>query len=254
MSAAASVILADLQIVSAARAERATDRVLGARVAGLQAFQQRRFAVTYADLLSSARYGRAARFFLEQLYGPADFSDRDAQFARVVPALVRLFPAEVVRAVVVLSDLHALTEVLDTAMARHASSADWTPHRYALAWQQTGRRADRETQIASTVLLATQLDALTRNQVIRRSLWLMRLPARATGLGGLQRFLEAGFDAFSAMDGAQELIRLIDSRERAFAEALFALDPADAALLAWFGRSGEAKRIESAQDGRIAAV
>jgi len=49
------------------------------------------------------RYGPAAHFFLEELYGPRDFADRDTQFARVVPALVRLFPREIVATVAILA-------------------------------------------------------------------------------------------------------------------------------------------------------
>ena len=48
---------------------------------------------------------------LDELYGPQDFSDRDAQFARVVPALVRLFPQELVETVAVLARLHALSGI-----------------------------------------------------------------------------------------------------------------------------------------------
>ncbi len=60
----------------------------------------------------------AARFFLDDLYGPEDFTRRDEQFARVVPGLVRLFPQEIVGTVISLGELHALSEQFDTAMAR----------------------------------------------------------------------------------------------------------------------------------------
>src|SRR5687767_7362757 len=90
------IILGHLQTVAAERERRAACADLQRRVVALKAYQQRRFAHSYADLLATARYGPAARFFLDELYGPRDYSDRDAQFARVVPALVRLFPRETV--------------------------------------------------------------------------------------------------------------------------------------------------------------
>src|SRR5439155_330230 len=65
------------------------------------------------------------------------------------------------------------------------------------------------------------LDALTRNPLVRNSLRMMRSPARAAGLGELQNFLEAGFDAFRAMRGAREFLDDIGRRERALATALF---------------------------------
>jgi len=69
-----------------------------------------------------------------------------------------LFPQEIVKTVIALSELHALTESLDTAMASNASMGERTPARYVQAWQKTGHRSDRETQIALTVALATRLE------------------------------------------------------------------------------------------------
>ena len=49
----------------------------------------------------------------------------------------------------------------------------------------------------------------------------MRKPARAAGLGELQRFLEAGFDTFKAMRGATEFLSLINERETLLVSTLF---------------------------------
>ena len=89
-------IRAHLHTVALLRAQRQADPVLAERVRAVKTYQARRFEHTYSDLLASPRYRGAARFFLEELYGPQEFADRDTQFARVVPALVRIFPQEVV--------------------------------------------------------------------------------------------------------------------------------------------------------------
>lgn len=230
MSATAEAILANLKIVADERALRAGVPGLAAKVAALKAYQQRRFVHTYADLLATARYGAAARFFLDELYGPSDFSRRDTQFARVVPALVRLFPSEVVQTVATLARLHALSETLDTAMANHLDDGALINARlYVRAWQATGRMADRELQIALTLEVASHLDRLTSKPLLRNSLRLMRGPARAAGLTDLQQFLEAGFDTFRVMKGSQEFIRIVELRERTLASALFQVDAASAA-------------------------
>src|SRR5689334_7632417 len=120
----AQTILGHLDIVAEERTRRERDADLDARVIALKTYQQRRFAKTYADLLPTTRYGPASRFFIEELYGPRDFADRDAQFARVVPALVRLFPREIIATVSALAQLHALSEQLDTETASHLNSKD----------------------------------------------------------------------------------------------------------------------------------
>jgi hypothetical protein len=221
-----------LALVEAERQRRAADPALLAKVTALKTFQQRRFALTYDDLLQSSRYGAAARFFLEELYGPVDFTRRDAQFARVAPAVVRVFPDEVAGMVTILAELHALSEVLDSAMAAELTGASFAPLDYVRAWQRVGRTSDRQRQITLTLTIARHLDRVTRLPLVRNALRAMRLPARAAGLGDLQRTLETGFDTFRAMHGADEFIATIETRERALAADLFAAGdgPGDAAL------------------------
>lgn len=227
MSTPAAQILGHLETVERERSARAASPHLHARVQALKAYQQRRFAHTYADLLATPRYEAAARFFLDELYGPSDFSQRDAQFARVVPALVRLFPRDVVDTVATLAQLHALSEQLDSAMAGQLRSAEADAGGYAKAWRAVGRTSDRKQQVALTLTIGQALDELTRKPLLRHTLRMMRGPARAAGLSALQGFLESGFDTFLAMRGAQEFLGTVSSREHALLNALF--DAEDAA-------------------------
>src|SRR5574340_846619 len=45
----------------------------------LRAWQSARLAASHGDLLRSERYSPAANFFLNELYGPKDFSSRDEE-------------------------------------------------------------------------------------------------------------------------------------------------------------------------------
>ncbi len=229
MNPAAESILQCLRDIDALRARRAADTHLAQRVAAVKQFQHARFTHTYADLLASPRYAAAARFFLNDLYGPSDFTERDAQFARVVPAMVRTFPKDIVATVAQLGALHALSERLDTAMAEQLGRSVFSHltdnldvHAYAQAWRAVGEPAARERQIALMLDVGRALDRHTRNPLLRHSLRLMRSPAKAAGLAALQRFLETGFDTFRAMKGADEFLATIAGRERALAELLFA--------------------------------
>lgn len=227
MSAITETILADLASVDHERRARVADPALGRAVDAVKAYQQRRFAHTYADLLARGS-GRdaAARFFLDELYGPRDFTRRDAQFARVVPTLVRLFPHELVDTLASLAALHALSEALDSAMGRAIDAPDRIDApAYQRAWVAAGRAADRERQIALTLAVGHELSRLTRKAWLRHSLRLMRGAAHAAGLGALQEFLESGFDTFGALRDPASFLALIGQRERALAAALFAHPP-----------------------------
>jgi hypothetical protein len=224
----ATDILAALDAVRAERLRRRAAPELGLRIQAVKAYQQRRFAHTYADLLASARYRAAARFFLDDLYGPQDFAPRDAQLARVVPALVRLFPQAVVDVVGRVVSLHALSERLDSAMGERGAGgeagAELDANAYVQAWQATGQAESRERQIALTLEVGAALDALVHKPLLRNSLILMRTPARLAGLSDLQEFLERGFDAFRAMHGAAEFLARVAQRERQLAAVLFQAD------------------------------
>lgn len=230
MNSTGESILQSLQQVSAERAARASEPGLAERVSAVKAFQHARFARTYADMLADARYAPAARFFLDDLYGPADFSDRDAQFARIVPALVRLFPQEIVSTVSDLAALHALSERLDSAMARVDGPVPLDADAYARAWRAVGEPDARYRQIELMVAVGGALDRYTRSLLLRQSLRVMRRPAQAAGLGALQHFLERGFDTFRAMKGALSFLDVVASRERALAASLFS-DQAGSAVL-----------------------
>ena len=221
MSRIQASVVEHLLQVAAERRRREKDPQLQAAVHALKAYQQQRFTRTYADLLHSQRYCTAARFFLDELYGPSDFSQRDAQFMRVAPTLVRLFPAELVRAVEILAKLHAVSESLDTQMACHLLGRPIDAWAYIRAWQSTGHPAERRLQIALTLKIGITLDRYTHKPLLRQTLRIMRGPARSAGLGELQRFLEAGFDAFKAMKGAEEFLQILGCRERTLADSIF---------------------------------
>lgn len=224
MDAIGQAILADLAAVQAERARRAGAPGLSARVQRLKAFQQERFHRAYGDLLAQARYAGAARFFLDDLYGPRDFSQRDAQFQRVVRPLLRLFPAEVVHTVQQMGRLHALSERLDTRMAEHLPES-FGPANYVHAWRAVGESEARQQQVELVLAVGHALDLYTRKPMLRGMLHMMRRPARLAGLSELQAFLERGFDTFKAMGGAEFFLGLVAQRETDWAQVLFAGDP-----------------------------
>ena len=216
-----SQILHHLQDVERERLRRCASPALDMVVQALKRYQQQRFARTYADLLASPRYAPAAQFFLTELYGPGDFTQRDAQFARVVPALVRLFPEQVVQTVAHLAELHALTERLDGEMADALGGAELNASTYQRAWQAVGQAPQRQQQIDQTLAVGVSLDELTRKPLLRQALRMMRGPAVAAGLADLQHFLEQGFDTFKSMKGAQHFLSTVRQREEDLAAALF---------------------------------
>jgi hypothetical protein len=214
-------ILGYLKCVADERLRRATISGLAANVSALKAFQHRRFAHSYADLLRNPHYRSAAKFFLEELYGPTDFAKRDQQFERIVPALIRLFPSELISTVTALAELHSLSEQLDTRMGLAMSDPSVTPEGYVTAWCSVGMRESRERQIQLTTTIGSALERYTRRRLLRATLHAMRRPASIAGLGDLQRFLETGFDTFSEIPDPGWFLGQVEKREQALLQQLF---------------------------------
>lgn len=222
MSFLALAIEQSLHSVAASRAAAQAAPGLTARMHAIKQWQQTRLANTYADLAAQPRYAKASAFFFNEIYGPGDFTQRDTQFERIVPTMVRLFPQDTVATVALLVRLHALAEGLDLAMAQTLSSPQVDETIYAQAWRAVDRPAEREQQIVLLEQIGQALDRLTNNFMLRQGVRLMRGAAVAAGLGDLQSFLERGFDAFRAMGGADEFLATVAARERAQAQRLFA--------------------------------
>lgn len=221
MSQWTQTIVSRLTHVRSLRRERDAEPGLGARVRAVKQFQHARFAGDYAALLADPRYSGAVSFFLDELYGPADFATRDAEFERVVPWMAHVLPDEVMRTIADMIELHSLTEELDQRMAAALNSTNLDERSYRDAWQVVGRRVDRERQLALLLSTGRALDRHTRSRLLAATLRAMRAPAHAAGLGYLQAFLEAGMGAFAGMQGAGDFLALIDANESHTMERLF---------------------------------
>jgi hypothetical protein len=191
----------------------------------LRAWQADRLAATYRDLLDSARYHDAARFFLTDLYGPKDFSERDHEVERILPTLAATLPAAGIRTIALAIEVDALSEELDAAMVnelrRARAIANISEKNYAEAYRRCGKRAQRELQLRLIGEVGEALAALTRKPLIHAALRIMRAPARLAGLAELHAFLENGYDAFHKMGEPAEFLATIATREAAILQRLY---------------------------------
>lgn len=230
MSGDAQIRLAGaLRRVIELRHRLVSDRELGARVLSVKQWQAQRLRSTYADLLAMPRYKPACEFFLDELYGTRDFTQRDTEALRVVPALARMLPERAVVTLAMGSELDELSETLDARVAKSippeaAGVADagtlLAEGVYVAAYRAAGTRAERERQIASIVQIGQSLDRLARLPLISGMLHLMRGPAEAAGLSHLHQFLSEGFDGFHAMRGASEFLATVRDRETALMQSM----------------------------------
>ncbi|MGA8515145.1 MAG: hypothetical protein WB821_10295 [Burkholderiaceae bacterium] len=226
-----SITLA-LQVVTNLRGAGQAQPHLLLAVQAIKQAQCHRFRRSYADVLDHHDWSAAAHFFLQELYGERDYSQRDAQFGRIAPVMQRLFPASVVSVATTLTQLHAVTEQFDYAMgaallALQPSLVTESAARFAYVqvWKAVGQPQARAEQLALVQRLGNEMSQLTRTHGLRMMLRMMRGAANASGLHDLQHFLELGFDTFAALHrskgGVTGFLALVDQRERAWMARLF---------------------------------
>jgi hypothetical protein len=209
-----------LQTVERQRQHSARNPAFALHLARLKRFQAERLRSTYADLHAQPRYRAAVEFFTQDLYGERDFSQRDADLQRIVPAVAKLFALEAVAMLDAALRLHALAEELDAAMCEH-NTGPWREESYRIAWQATGREAERFVQLTLIHQVGEALDKLVKLPMIGLSLKAMSGPAAVAGLGELHGFLSRGFEAFKALHGAKDFLDCIETRETALMRELF---------------------------------
>ena len=207
----------------------------GQRMIGL--WQTARLERTYADLASSARYGPAVAFFRTDLYGAHDFTQRDTDFERIYPVMVKFLTDGALLSVITAMELQTLTQGLDLELAGTlidefgadpSRGADgFTAEDYAAAYRACDNQGARVRQIELVYRAGEILDEVVKKPMIYSTVRLARRPARMAGLSELQSFIERGLAAFRQMDGASEFIATIRRREMFIVEQVFSGEPAD---------------------------
>jgi len=191
----------------------------------LQEWQCERLLVSHDDLAQQVRYQKAMAFFVEELYGPKDFSQRDADLARVIPKLAKVLPDKAMNAMDDALSLNALSFNLDMDMAQYLNShypnAPITRGTYAEAYRNVGRQDDRQHQIDIISHLGDQLADVVKIPGIGMLIKLSRRPAKLAGVLALHEFLERGFNAFKAIGDVQSFIHPVLEREKALMYNLF---------------------------------
>jgi len=187
----------------------------------LQHWQCQRLLVSHDDLAKQARYQKAMQFFIEELYGPKDFSQRDADLVRVIPKLAKVLPDKAMSAMNDALALNALSFDLDMQMAQYLDNQPVDRESYALAYRHVGRPEDRAQQIAIISHLGDQLADVIKVRGIGMLISLSRRPAKLAGLLSLHEFLARGYESFKAIGDVQSFIHPVLKREKALMQSLF---------------------------------
>lgn len=199
-------------------------------LAPLQRWQAQRLERSFEDFLRHPGTAPAARFFLDDLYGDHDVTARDRDVERVLPLMRKLLPPHLIETAADAIELAWLSHALDMRMAQALEHLAPRTRKldaalYARAYREVGKPRLRDHQIELILRVGATLDEAVHKPWIPRLLRASRLPARLAGLGELQGFLERGFAAFKALQGADSFLAEIARRERETSRRLWQQHP-----------------------------
>lgn len=214
------------------------------QIDALGRWQSQRLKQTHADLYRSPLYRQGLDFLLQDLYSPRQFSQRDEDFERVFPTLVRLLPESVLGIVADLIELNLLTQQLDRQLAQalqeqslqqkplQAPAAEqrtggppWDRQRYAEAFRGCNNPGQRYRQIHLVADIGRGLQRYVDSRSLRIALRMTEGAAEMAGVGELHHFLTRGFRVFREMQGVDQLLDRIVHRETWILEQILAGHP-----------------------------
>lgn len=199
---------------------------LTAAVRNLQAWQTNRLLVTHDDLWQTKRFKPAMQFFIDEIYGPKDFSQRDTEIAGVVSNIAKVLPEKGVNSLHEALRLNRLSLELDIAMVKNLRQNEVNRHHYFDVYRQCDNQTKREEQIQLVENLGLSLAQVVKITGVSTMLFLSRKPAQIAGVKNLHEILERGFHSFKKLGDVHDFIDPVIQRERALMHALFSANDA----------------------------
>lgn len=182
----------------------------------LQIFQANRLRRDYRDLAAVPQYTRVGEFFFTEIYGPKDFSDRDAQ-GRRLQQILHLLPGVAARDVEEVLELLDLTNRLDDDLARAMGAAGLDVGFDEPTYERHYRAADNyDERLRQLQLIDSSLHnvfQLSRSSLLGVALHRTGLMARLAGIDAVHGFLTRGYDALCGVSQIDTFAVTIYNRE-----------------------------------------
>ncbi len=211
---------------SMAHHELVEGKQLSPLMAYLSAWQSLRLSRTHADMLRDPRFSQGCRFFLDDIYAPKDFSQRDYDGHRIYDFMNRFLPEATLAPLAMALEVNSLTQQLDLALAEamreQLGVADrFDRAQYEAAYRLCDNYDTRVRQIRLIVTVGRQLERVRRVPFISGTLRLARGPALRLGWFEMQDFLERGYAAWKSIQEPDTFLANIEEREMAILNRIY---------------------------------
>ena len=193
-------------------------------IRSVQAWQCKRLLASHQKMYEQDKFKPAVEFFVKELYGPKDFSQRDKDIARVAPKMAKLLPETALQSLVSALHLNELSFELDFDLAKKIQGKEINRDTYLEAYRACDNRNARQQQIYFIEVLGKDLAEVVKMRGISALLMLSRKPAKLAGVQALHESIEMGFKAFKNLGNVDEFILPIVHHEQGLMNQMFDLN------------------------------
>jgi len=207
--------------------ELISEKELEPHLIRLREIQTARLRNTYADLFSDPQYFLAGEFFLKDIYGVQDFSQRNYDAERLYAIMSRFLPEIALQ---LLSDtirLNRMTDQLDHLLSRILADmvdqkGEITQQDYIKGFRLCDNYAARKLQIDLATRVLKEAVQGARRRFFSAGLRMVRIPATRAGWKDTCDFLECGAQACKPMRNVNYFIQTIQQRELKILDQIYA--------------------------------
>lgn len=182
----------------------------------LQIFQSNRLRRDYRDLAEIEQYEQIGEFFFSEMYGPRDYSRRDAD-ARRLHNLLHMLPGVHLHDVEQVLELLELTNTLDEGLARRMLDmgvhTDFDEETYDFYYREMDNYDARLQQLELVRACLYNVFRLSRSKILGAALHRSGMLARLAGFEVGHDFLRKAFDALQNVSSIDRFAETIYSRE-----------------------------------------
>ena len=219
--------ITSLQSKTESKTESKSTTNIDPGLAMLRSWQSQRLLKTHKDLFESRRFGPACRFFLNEVYAPKDFSQRNDDIEYLYEMMSSVLPNFLLKLVNNAIKLNNLTDDLDNQLLAILTNElgvtdHITPEQYTEAYRINDNYDQRVEQIELIVEIGHEVDISTRIPLVGMTLRLARGPAYRAGWANVHDFLQKGYTAFKKMGRAKAFLATIKQRELDLLDRIYA--------------------------------
>lgn len=204
---------------------------LAAQLIAVQTWQKARMQHTHRELFAQPEHQLMANYFLNRLYGGADFAILADQFDRVLlkaHKIEKIAPASAVQTGTLGIELAVLAIKLDEQLAKLllAQQIDHLTDTVMLdAYLAADQAQQRQHQMAVLNQLGLKLDKYVRSLMIQTAFKLAKGTAYKHDFAPVYDFTAEGFTAMKSLDSAEGFIQAFTAQECEIIERVHTQQP-----------------------------